>query len=265
MDGLIFDIKKYSINDGPGIRTTVFLKGCPLHCWWCHNPESQEFQQEHIDTSHKLDDKLYNQQKIVGNYMKPDKVLDEIMKDAVFYEESGGGVTFSGGEPCSQAEFLIMLARKCGEKKIHRALDTSGYTTVSIFSQLLSSIELFLYDIKLINDDLHQKYTGLSNHTIIENLKFLSAKKANIIIRIPVIPGITATKSNIEEIANLLYDLPNKVQEVHLLPYHKIAFNKYNRLAKPNPLYDMNNMKKEDVFPIKEFFEAKDFVVKIGG
>jgi pyruvate formate lyase activating enzyme len=117
----------------------------------------------------------------------------------------------------------------------------------------------------LINDELHQKYTGLSNHTIIENLKFLSANKANIIIRIPVIPGITDTKSNIEGIIDLLSDLPNKVQEVHLLPYHKIATNKYLRLAKPNPLNDLNNMKKEDVFHIKELFETKGFKVKIGG
>lgn len=265
MKGLVFDIKRYSTNDGPGIRTTVFFKGCPLRCWWCHNPESQECKVETIEVLHKLEGKVYSQQKNVGKYIETDDILNDLMKDAVFYEESGGGVTFSGGEPTLQADFLIELANECKKKNIHTALDTCGYASKSIFKALLPVIDLFLFDLKLMDNNLHLQYTACSNETIIDNLKFLSQHKANIIIRIPIIPGITATKSNMNAIVSLLEELPNRVKEVHLLPYHKIGVNKYNRLAKPNPLRDMNNMKKADVFPIKEFFEAKDFVVKIGG
>lgn len=265
MDGLIFDIKKYSVNDGPGIRTTIFFKGCPLRCWWCHNPESQEPQQEIINTSHKLDEKVFYQQKTIGNFMKPEEVLAEIIKDAIFYEESGGGVTFSGGEPTMQAEFLYALAKGCKLKNIHTALDTCGYAKKNVFTGLLHLIDLFLFDLKLIDNELHKQYTGLSNQVIIENLKFLSKSKAEIIIRVPVIPGITDKKSNMEGIAALISELPERVQEVHLLPYHKIASNKYIRLAKPNLLKEMGNMNKEDVKIHSEFFETKGFKVKIGG
>ena len=265
MEGLIFDIKKYSVNDGPGIRTTVFFKGCPLRCWWCHNPESQEYKVQTIEVSHKLEEKVYSQQKNVGKYIETDDILSDLMKDAVFYEESDGGVTFSGGEPCMQADFLVELANKCKKKNIHTILDTCGYASISVFSALLPMIDLFLFDLKLIDNNLHLKYTGCSNEVITANLKFLSQHKANIIIRIPVIPGITDTKRNMDAIAYMLEDLPNRVQEVHLLPYHKIGVNKYNRLAKQNPLQDIESMKKEDTIQLGDFIETKGFKVKIGG
>jgi pyruvate formate lyase activating enzyme len=265
MEGLVFDIKKFSVNDGPGIRTTVFFKGCPLRCVWCHNPESQESKAETLTISRKLDGKIFDNAKEIGRLMESTEVMEEILKDAVFYEESKGGVTFSGGEPTMQADFLLELSKSCKKHKLHTALDTCGYASAEILTELLPLIDLFLFDLKLINEDLHIKYTGYSNKTIIDNLKMLSFNKANIIIRIPVIPGITDTPQNLNDIAALVASLPQKINEIHLLPYHSIAANKYKRLDKQNPLKDLQSIRKEDVLKHQLFFEEKGFIVRIGG
>jgi pyruvate formate lyase activating enzyme len=265
MEGLVFDIKKFSVNDGPGIRTTVFFKGCPLRCVWCHNPESQESKAETINISRNLDGKAFDNMKEIGRLMESTEVMQEILKDAVFYEESKGGVTFSGGEPTMQADFLMELLKACKQHKLHTALDTCGYASKEVFTELLALIDLFLFDLKLINEDVHIKYTGHSNKAIVDNLKMLSFNKANIIIRIPIIPGITDTQQNLNEIVELAASLPQKINEIHLLPYHSIAANKYKRLDKQNPLKDLKSMGTKEVLKQQLFFEERGFIVRIGG
>jgi pyruvate formate lyase activating enzyme len=265
MNALIFDIKKYSVNDGPGIRTTIFFKGCPLRCMWCHNPESQEDHREKMTLKHTMDGTVYEKIREVGKYMSVDEVTSEVLKDAVFYEESGGGVTFSGGEPSIQYEFLLALAKELKNRNIHIALDSCGYSSKMVFEELNRYIDTYLFDLKLIDENEHIKYTGYSNKSILENLRYLSQTKADIIIRIPIIPGITDTETNLKGIAFLIDELPEKVKEVHLLPFHQIGSNKYARLDKKNPMEGIRNLSREDVKKHITIFESKGFNVKIGG
>jgi pyruvate formate lyase activating enzyme len=175
--GFIFDIKKYSINDGPGIRTTVFLKGCPLNCLWCHNPESRNMKPERISAS-SYSWNFYSQScdpEIIGREASTNEIFGEIKKDIPFYEESSGGVTFSGGEPLLQINFLKSLLTICKTSGIHTAVDTSGYVPYANFETILSLTDLFLFDIKIVSEELHHKYTGVSNKLIMENLQKLTS------------------------------------------------------------------------------------------
>ncbi|MFO8054168.1 MAG: glycyl-radical enzyme activating protein [Bacteroidales bacterium] len=211
MKGKISNIQRFSIHDGPGIRTTVFFQGCPLSCWWCHNPECIGF-----DAG---DAKNYT----------PEELIEEIKKDKIFFEESGGGVTFSGGEPLSQPGFLLKVIELCHQEKIHAAIDTSGYAEKEQLKKFLQVTDLFLYDLKLIDGQLHKKYTGVGNEQILENLRFLDENNTGIEIRIPLIPGITDTRENIRDIRDFIHALKHQ-HEVQLHPYHKIAEGKYERL-----------------------------------
>ena len=163
--GIIYDLKKYAIHDGPGIRTTVFLKGCPLDCWWCHNPESRknEPQSSGKKNLHKNLALLNSDKNLIGIKVTTNEVMHEIRKDVLFYDESGGGVTFSGGEPLQQTDFLKMLLAECKAEHIHTVVDTSGYVEYKYFEEIRSLTDLFLYDLKFIDDALHLKYTGVSN------------------------------------------------------------------------------------------------------
>ena len=151
---MIFDIKRFAVHDGPGIRCTVFLKGCLAHCWWCHNPESQLLEPEMTTKKQTLDGRSFVEKEIVGKIMSVGEVMTEIKKDTIYYDESGGGVTLSGGEPLMQAEFLSALVKSCRKEKIHTALDTSGYASTEILRSLIDLIDLYLFDIKIINDEL---------------------------------------------------------------------------------------------------------------
>jgi len=202
--GIIFDIKRFAVHDGPGIRTTVFFKGCLAHCWWCHNPESQSTEIQSVKKSSKLDAMIFEENESVGRKISADELLAEITKDSVYFDESGGGVTFSGGEPLMQPEFLETILKLCKHENINTTLDTTGYCSPEIMQSIHKYIDLFLYDLKIIDDKLHQKYTGLSNIQILENLKFLQSKKKDIIIRMPVIPGVTNTEKNINQILEFL-------------------------------------------------------------
>jgi pyruvate formate lyase activating enzyme len=263
--GIVFDIKRYAIHDGPGIRTTVFLKGCPLNCLWCHNPEGissePEFMwrkercidcrecqkscpREAISFSDRL---LLDSQKcdlcgacwtacpshaleLIGKKMTVPHVMKEIEKDIIFYDESGGGVTFSGGEPLLQPDFLYNLLKACNKRGIHTAVDTSGYTSPDILLKISRYTDLFLYDVKVIDDEIHKKYTGVSNTLILENLKMLSNNK-RVIVRFPVIPGVNDDKRSTQEIGTFLSSLP--IEEVAILPYHKAGIEKGKRLTTP--------------------------------
>ncbi len=263
--GIIFDIKHYAVHDGPGIRTTVFLKGCAANCWWCHNPESQ---QENIESSVKKDlvnGHVFESDENIGRVMSVDEVVKEIEKDRVFFDESGGGITFSGGEPLLQHRFLKELLLECKSIDLHTALDTTGYAKEKDFNSIMNLPELFLYDLKFMNEDLHHKYTGVSNAPMLKNLKLLIEQNKKVIMRFPMIPGITDTSKNVSEIKNYLTSFNEGIQEVNILPYHKIAGHKYRRFKKENKMIDIAEPSQKNINKLKSEFEECGFSVKIGG
>jgi pyruvate formate lyase activating enzyme len=297
--GIIFNIQKYSIHDGPGIRTTVFLKGCPLSCWWCQNPESQLSGQEMIFWGDRcigcgvcsticLFDAIQIKngipitekekcilcgkciekcpalaREMIGEKLTIEEVIKEIEKDLVFYEESGGGVTFSGGEPLKQPEFLEELLNGCREKKIHTAVDTSGYISWEILDKISPKVDLFLYDLKIMDSKKHQKYTGVSNEIILENLKKLSSVHHNIFVRFPVIPGINDDYQNIKETGEFLSSL--KITQVNLLPYHYIGIDKYKRLGRTYKLITTQPPLEEKLSEISGILRKFNLNVKLRG
>lgn len=258
MTGYIFDIKKFALHDGPGIRTTIFLKGCPLRCWWCHNPESiKELPQNENSFCEDT----------VSTFTKKysvNEVYNIIKKDLIFYDESNGGVTFSGGEPLTQVEFLKEILQKCKINSISTTVDTCGYASRESFEKIYKYADLFLYDFKLFDNELHQKYTNVSNELIKFNLEFLNSVKANVIIRIPLIPNITDTENNLTSIANYLMKLEN-INQIDLLPYNKLAEDKYRRLNQKSQLGNLETQSAEKLEEIKILVESFGFITKING
>ncbi|RLC18428.1 MAG: glycyl-radical enzyme activating protein [Deltaproteobacteria bacterium] len=245
----IFKIQRYSIHDGPGIRTTLFFQGCPLSCRWCHNPESQV-------NSLKIETKDIDGLAV--------DLMEEIEKDLIFYDDSGGGVTFSGGEPLCQPELLFRLLDLCREKEIHTCLDTSGYGDAEILLKASEMVDLILYDMKLIDDTVHTEYTGKSVCLVLDNLKQLSKRKANIRLRFPLIPQMTDTDENIDGMIAFLKE--NTIyRDIHILPFHKAGEAKYTVLNRQNYLRDIEPPSKKEVKRAKEQFESKGFNVRIGG
>jgi len=265
--GLIFDIRRFCVHDGPGIRTTVFFKGCPLTCWWCHNPESQDFKSEQSIRKHLLSGESFERKETTGSFMSVDEVVNEVERDRAFYEESDGGVTLSGGEPLMQDAFLYELLRELKGRNIHTALDTSGYSTSKTMQLISGFTDLFLYDLKPMDDSLHKRYTGVSNRQIHENLKELIRSGKKIILRIPVIPGITDTPDNLERLTAFISGLEPKenILEIDLLPYHAAAREKYVKFNKQNRLAHLHSLKREDLDVLKSAFEITGLTVKRGG
>jgi len=298
--GLIFDIKRYAIHDGPGIRTTVFFKGCPLHCPWCHNPEGQGLDPELSfnktrclrgcsecikicpkDALSRVNhDILIDREKcdlcgdcapvcptealeIIGRELSVEDIMEEIEKDRVFYEESAGGVTFSGGEPLAQLEFLNSVLDKCKKKGLHTVLDTCGYVPYDDLEEIAKKINLFLYDFKLIDDKKHQEAIGVSNKLIIENLKKLSEMGSKIVVRIPIIEGVNDADENITRTAKFIASLPG-IKEISLLPYHKGGRQKYARLSKASKMDKTPASSKGKIERIKKKLEHFGFQVRIG-
>nr|WP_321412609.1 glycyl-radical enzyme activating protein [uncultured Carboxylicivirga sp.] len=266
-NSLIFDIKRYAINDGPGIRLTIFFKGCPLNCKWCHNPESISPQTQ----------KMYAIQKCIGaqacievcpenalsltpegiitdwnlcticgkcaevcptkaiemsgQQMDIDQLIKTIESESLFFDQSGGGVTFSGGEPLMHSKTLLQLLDECGKRHIHRVVDTSLFSRSEIVKQVAEKTELFLVDLKHLNDEKHRKYTGVSNQLILENIHLLSDINSDFWIRIPLIDGVNADEENIKKSAEFLSKLNWKSKLVNLLPYHDIGRNKHLKLG----------------------------------
>lgn len=254
MKATIFDIERNSFVDGPGIRTTVFFKGCNLRCKWCHNPESQSAKKqmmfykskctgcgkckevcpnklEKCDFCGKCELFCLQDARIVcGKDYTVDEVFSEVIKDKSFYENSGGGVTFSGGECMLQIDFLLEILKKCKENGIHTAVDTAGNVPWSSFEKIMPYTDLFLYDVKCLSQQLHIEGTGVSNKLLLENLKKLSACfDGDIIIRVPVICGFNADEAEIRSIGEFLKTL--KVKKTELLPYHKMGEHKYDALG----------------------------------
>ncbi len=222
--GIVFDIKEFAINDGPGIRVTVFFKGCPLRCLWCHNPEG-------LSPDAQLNLKT---NKMVGTAYSVAELVSKLSKFQEVFEISGGGVTFSGGEPTMQSGFIYEVASHL--PNIHKNLDTSGFCSPDVFRKLISLFNLVYFDLKLVNDDEHEKYTGVSNKLILENLKILDESGIDYHIRIPLIPNITDTKENLDDIFNLILSLKNKPLRVDTLPYNILAGGKYEAYSMKYPL-----------------------------
>lgn len=264
MNGLVFDIRHFSVHDGPGLRVTVFFKGCPLSCAWCHNPESQSFEPEVYKRSHRLDDKTFDVNEYVGKSMSVNEVVEEVEKDISIFDESKGGVTLSGGEPLSQPEFLRELLKKFKSKEIHTAVDTCGFASQSVMESIIPFTDLFLYDLKLADNDEHKKYTGVPNEIIFKNLDLITNANKRVIVRIPLIQGITDTDKNLKYLREVIRQ-HTSIERVDILPFHNIAKSKYERFGKQ---YTLNNADAYDIQKAEEirlYFQEIVKTVSIGG
>ncbi len=266
MEGTIFDIKRFAIHDGPGIRTTVFMKGCPLDCWWCHNPESKSPHIEKYRANEKLGDETVVSEKTVGYKISVTKLMDQLVKERVFMEEGKGGVTFSGGEPLMQLEFLLESLKACKLNELHTALDTTGLVNKQLFESVLPFVDLLLFDLKCASSDLHKKYTGVSNELIIKNLQTATQKGNRIIVRIPVIPGVNMNITEMEALLKLLKPLKsNHLNEVHFLPFHNIGKDKYTKFNQINRMKNTPEPGIEDMKPYIDSFNEAGFKVLVHG
>ncbi len=228
--GKIFNIQKFSINDGPGIRTTVFFKGCPLQCKWCSNPESQNWNASIADS---MEDETY-----CGREYTVAQVLEEVLQDKPFYEQSGGGMTLSGGEVLQQMDFAMALLDAAKAEGIHTAVETTGYANPARFREFMEHVDLFLFDFKHVDSKAHHDGTGVYNDVILANLQQLVAAGKQVVARIPVIPRFNVGLPNAKAMAEKLKELG--VREVHLLPFHQFGQNKYAQLGIP---YEMETVK----------------------
>jgi pyruvate formate lyase activating enzyme len=291
--GRIFDVQRYSLHDGPGIRTTVFLKGCPARCLWCHNPESQAFGPEvvvvetrcaHCGTCETVcphgapppgsglceacgacvEACPAGARQLAGREVTADEVMAEVLRDRIFFEDSHGGVTFSGGEPLAQYDFLRALLEAAGDRGLHTAVDTCGFAPRERLLALAPLVDLFLFDVKLVNDARHRELTGLPSRPILDNLRALAGIHGNVWIRVPVVPGYTDGEDDMTAAAALVADLPG-VRHVSLLPYHATGAAKARRLGRPFPLESVAPPPPERLEELAEVFRARGLAVTIGG
>lgn len=300
MTGLTFNIQRYSIHDGPGIRTTVFLKGCPLSCTWCHNPEGLSpdpeilvvaercvgcgecakvcpippavgpqgqaiaVRQECIRCGRCVVVCTAGARRLVGQTMTVDELLAEVERDRPFYEETGGGVTFSGGEPLAQGEFLLACLAACRERGLHTAVDTSGHAERELVLEVAGLADLFLYDLKIMEDERHRELTGAPLQPILDNLRALDEAGAEIWIRFPVIPGVTDDPGNVEALGAFVESLP-RTRVVQPLPFHRTASDKYARLDRPWPHADLRACEPADLQAVTAILERSGLDIRSGG
>lgn len=254
--GRIFDIQKYSIHDGPGIRTIVFSKGCALRCRWCCNPESQSY---NIETM-----KFGGQDKIMGHDVTVREVMQEIEKDFPYYYRSGGGVTLSGGESLLQPEFAISLLYACHQVGINTAIETTGFQKFEIIRDYLPHLDYILMDIKHMDSAKHKEFTTQPNELILENARKIAQSGANLTIRTPVIPGFNDTEAEISAIAAFAASLPN-VRHMHLLPYHRMGEDKYAGLGRDYALAGVPPMSMDKMQPLLKAAQKSGLICQIGG
>lgn len=217
--GIIFNIQKFCVNDGPGIRTTVFFKGCPLRCRWCHNPESQSCEQETMFEN-----------EMCGKQMTVQEVLGEVLKDKIFYENSGGGLTLSGGEPLMQFDFAYELLKEAKKENVHTCIETCGFCQKVKILKIAEVTDIFLFDWKISDNKLHKEYIGTDNDVILENLKEIDSLNSKIILRCPIIPKVNDTEDHFNGIAKVANSLKN-ILAIEIEPYHSLGSNKYKKLG----------------------------------
>lgn len=300
-EGLIFDIERFAIHDGPGIRTLVFMKGCPLRCLWCDNPESQKVSPELAlfvgkcigcgkclevcaeGAIYKYGDELRfdwerctncgkcaevcpsEAKKLIGKRVTVEWLVDEIMKDLVFYQKSGGGVTIGGGEPLLQFEFVRQVLEECRKRGISTAIETCGHGEWNQVEKVLDYTDLVLFDIKHMDAKRHRALTGISNDLILENARKISSNGSpKIMIRIPVIPTLNDSEENIVDVARFVSRLGN-IEEVNLLPYHRLGESKYEQLGREYKLKDLEPLDENGVQGFKEILESYGLKVQVGG
>lgn len=298
MQALITGIQKFCVHDGPGIRTTVFFKGCPMSCTWCHNPETQNFNKEMMINSEKctrcgrcadrcpsdsvsmteglltagpgscshceacLDFCTAGAREIAGEEWDCERLLQEIEKDRAFYETSGGGVTLSGGEVLSQPDAAVYLAERCHRKGIHVAVDTCGFAPYEVFERIAPFTDLFLFDIKIMDPRLHMDETGVDNRMILMNLKKLT-QSAAVHLRLPLVAGVNADDSHVDAVLDFIK--PLRIQQVSLLPYHDTGSFKYQRLGRTGSGIRFATPRESWLETVKVRFELAGHTTKIGG
>ncbi len=254
--GRIFDIQRYSIHDGGGIRTIVFLKGCPLRCKWCCNPEGQHYEIEKMT--------LGGKEKIVGKDVTVGEIIDIIERDRIYYRRSGGGLTLSGGESLTQPDFAVALLKAAKERGINTAMESTGFADFSVISRYLPYLDLYLMDIKHINSAKHKEFTSQPNERILENAVKITNAGTKLIVRTPVIPTFNATKEEIGEIAKFASSLKG-VTEMHILPYHRIGTDKYKGLGRDYSLTGIEPPSKELMNELLAVVESYGLKGQIGG
>ena len=301
MKGMIFDLKHYAIHDGPGIRMTVFFKGCPLHCRWCHNPEGISIHKELMlmpnrcarcgdcvrrckfgALAQKKDGEVVADRSrctlcgdcervcqreaiaLVGREMTVEDIIAEVEKDRIFFDQSGGGVTLTGGEPLFQPELAEALIDRLHQIGIHVALDTSGYAPQETFLRLAGKSDLVLYDLKLMDDSRHKKFTGVSNQLILSNLKALDRAGKPIWIRFPLIPGVNDSQENLKAMADFLLELKS-VKMLNVLPYHKGGVEKVRRLDQDDQFEIFEPPSQAMIDNVINYFRGRGLIVKQGG
>lgn len=266
MNGLIFNIKRYAIHDGPGIRVTFFLKGCPLSCCWCHNPEGISPLPQEAERIDRLGEREFRVNEIVGREYSVDEIVKEAMKERVFMEESGGGVTFSGGEPLMQRQFLLEALVQLREIGMHTAVDTSGYSNRENFRSIADVTDLFLFDIKHLDPDRHRELTGVSNRNILANFNYLMDRGRPCFLRIPVIPGYNDDDMHIGQLFDFISRYRgSSLEEINLLPYHITGSSKYGRFSMKNRMAGAVQPSDERMDNIKTLLSRSGIRVKIGG
>lgn len=299
MEGLVSNIQRFSIHDGPGIRTTVFLKGCNLRCFWCHNPESwksypelqifpqkcigcgncfkvcsvgahqiigerREFLRDRCQHCGNCAEQCYAEALVlVGEVMSVQEVMDEVEKDRPFYETSNGGVTFSGGEPLLHKDFIHSLLLESKSKGLDTAVDTAGNVPWEVFDAVLPHVDLFLFDVKAVNEDKHIKGTGVSNIRILENLNRLSKAGTRIWIRVPIIPGFNDNANDMEEVAVLVQELAN-IELIELMPFHRLGKAKYESLGLEYACKDYEMPSSEHMSQLVKVFTDRGLACKKG-
>ncbi len=254
--GRIFDIQRYSIHDGGGIRTIVFLKGCPLRCKWCCNPEGQHYNVEKMT--------LGGKEKIVGQDVTVGEIIDIVERDRIYYRRSGGGLTLSGGESLTQPDFAVALLKTAKERGINTAMESTGFADFSVISRYLPYLDLYLMDIKHMNSAKHKEFTSQPNELILENAKKITDAGARLIVRTPVIPTFNATKEEIGEIAKFASSLKG-VTQMHILPYHRIGTDKYKGLNRDYSLTGIEPPSKELMNELLAVVNSYGLKGQIGG